>query len=120
MIIEHVWDQSFEGLTNIVDVYVRHLRAQGGRPVSRQADPHRARCRLRPGRESAGMNTRSLKFRLVAWYAGVLTVVFVLLAVLTFFMLRHYLEAVCSTPRRAAPDRSPIRCSRLPSAASGR
>ena len=26
MIIEHVWDQRFEGLTNIVDVYVRHLR----------------------------------------------------------------------------------------------
>jgi len=26
MIIEHVWDQSFEGLTNIVDVYVRRLR----------------------------------------------------------------------------------------------
>jgi DNA-binding response OmpR family regulator len=26
MIVEHVWDQSFEGLTNIVDVYVRHLR----------------------------------------------------------------------------------------------
>jgi two-component system copper resistance phosphate regulon response regulator CusR len=28
MIIEHVWDQSFEGLTNIVDVYVRQLRAK--------------------------------------------------------------------------------------------
>ena len=28
MIIEHVWDQGFEGLTNIVDVYVRHLRAK--------------------------------------------------------------------------------------------
>ena len=28
MIIEHVWDQSFHGLTNIVDVYVRHLRAK--------------------------------------------------------------------------------------------
>ena len=26
MIIEHVWDQSFQGLANIVDVYVRHLR----------------------------------------------------------------------------------------------
>jgi DNA-binding response OmpR family regulator len=26
MIVEHVWDQSFDGLTNIVDVYVRHLR----------------------------------------------------------------------------------------------
>jgi DNA-binding response OmpR family regulator len=26
MIVENVWDQSFEGLTNIVDVYVRQLR----------------------------------------------------------------------------------------------
>jgi DNA-binding response OmpR family regulator len=28
MIIEHVWDQSFDGLTNIVDVYVSHLRTK--------------------------------------------------------------------------------------------
>jgi two-component system, OmpR family, copper resistance phosphate regulon response regulator CusR len=28
MILEHVWDQSFEGVTNIVDVYVRHLRTK--------------------------------------------------------------------------------------------
>lgn len=28
MIIEHVWDQSFDGITNIVDVYVRHLRGK--------------------------------------------------------------------------------------------
>lgn len=28
MIVEHVWDQSFQGLTNIVDVYVRHLRTK--------------------------------------------------------------------------------------------
>ncbi|HUD49243.1 MAG TPA: winged helix-turn-helix domain-containing protein [Candidatus Baltobacteraceae bacterium] len=26
MITENVWDQSFQGLTNLVDVYVRHLR----------------------------------------------------------------------------------------------
>src|SRR6266571_4169542 len=26
MILEHVWDQSCDGATNIVDVYVRHLR----------------------------------------------------------------------------------------------
>lgn len=26
MIVERIWDQSFEGLTNIVDVYVGHLR----------------------------------------------------------------------------------------------
>jgi DNA-binding response OmpR family regulator len=28
MIVEHVWDQAFDGFTNIVDVYVRHLRAK--------------------------------------------------------------------------------------------
>jgi len=28
MIIDHVWDQSFDGAANIVDVYVRHLRAK--------------------------------------------------------------------------------------------
>ncbi|HTO45581.1 MAG TPA: response regulator transcription factor [Burkholderiales bacterium] len=32
MIIEHVWDQSFQGLTNIVDVYVRHLREKVDEP----------------------------------------------------------------------------------------
>lgn len=39
------------------------------------------------------MNTRSLSFRLVTWYAGLLTLVFVLLGVLTIIFLRHYLEA---------------------------
>jgi two-component system copper resistance phosphate regulon response regulator CusR len=34
MIIEHVWDQSFEGLTNIVDVYVRHLRTKVDDPFA--------------------------------------------------------------------------------------
>jgi len=28
MIIEHVWDQSFDGITSIVDVYVGHLRSK--------------------------------------------------------------------------------------------
>ena len=36
MIIEHVWDQSFEGLTNIVDVYVRHLREKIDAPFPRK------------------------------------------------------------------------------------
>jgi heavy metal sensor kinase len=38
------------------------------------------------------VNTRSLSFRLVAWYAGVLTVAFVLLGGLTWLFLRHDLE----------------------------
>jgi len=36
MIIEHVWDESFEGLTNIVDVYVRHLREKVDEPFGRK------------------------------------------------------------------------------------
>jgi len=32
MILEHVWDQSFEGVTNIVDVYVRYLRRKIDQP----------------------------------------------------------------------------------------
>lgn len=36
MIIEHVWDESFEGLTNIVDVYVRHLRTKLDDPFERK------------------------------------------------------------------------------------
>jgi len=34
MILEHVWDQSFEGVTNIVDVYVRYLRRKIDDPVA--------------------------------------------------------------------------------------
>jgi two-component system copper resistance phosphate regulon response regulator CusR len=34
MIVEHVWDQSFEGATNIVDVYVRHLRSKVDDPFA--------------------------------------------------------------------------------------
>jgi len=36
MIIEHVWDQSFHGLTNIVDVYVRHLRSKVDEPFQKK------------------------------------------------------------------------------------
>ena len=34
MILNHVWDQSFEGVTNIVDVYVRYLRKKVDEPFS--------------------------------------------------------------------------------------
>jgi heavy metal sensor kinase len=38
------------------------------------------------------MNVHSIGFRLVAWYAGLLTGIFVLLGVLFFFSLRHFME----------------------------
>ena len=28
MIVEHVWEMDYDGLTNIVDVYIRHLRSK--------------------------------------------------------------------------------------------
>jgi len=31
MIIEHVWDMNYEGLSNVVNVYVNHLRKKTGR-----------------------------------------------------------------------------------------
>jgi two-component system OmpR family response regulator len=32
MIVEHVWDMDYDGLTNIVDVYIRHLRSKIDEP----------------------------------------------------------------------------------------
>jgi two-component system copper resistance phosphate regulon response regulator CusR len=32
MIVEHVWDMDYDGLTNIVDVYIRHLRGKVDEP----------------------------------------------------------------------------------------
>jgi heavy metal sensor kinase len=39
------------------------------------------------------VNVHSLSFRLVAWYAGLLTLVFLILGAATMLFLRHYLEA---------------------------
>ena len=38
------------------------------------------------------MNTRSISFRLVAWYAGLLALIFLLLSVLLYLDLRRFLE----------------------------
>jgi heavy metal sensor kinase len=38
------------------------------------------------------MNARSISFRLVTWYAGLLAVIFVLLCALLYFDLRHFME----------------------------
>lgn len=36
MIVEHVWDQAFSGLTNIVDVYIRYLRSKIDDPFEKK------------------------------------------------------------------------------------
>jgi two-component system OmpR family response regulator len=32
-LLDHVWDENFEGSTNVVDVYVGYLRRKLGRPL---------------------------------------------------------------------------------------
>ena len=40
LIAEQIWDINFDSDTNVIDVHVRRLRHQSGRPVSGKADPH--------------------------------------------------------------------------------
>ena len=54
MIVEHVWDMDYDGLTNIVDVYIRHLRSKIDDKFAGQDDPHRARHRLHAGHARKG------------------------------------------------------------------
>lgn len=35
-IVEHVWDMEYDGLTNIVDVYIRHLRSKVDEPYTKK------------------------------------------------------------------------------------
>ena len=69
MIVEKIWDQSFEGLTNIVDVYIGHLRRKIDEGHEPQADPHRARAGLCLRYRSVPMMIlRSVTSRLVLSY----------------------------------------------------
>ena len=36
MIVEHVWDQDFDSFTNVVDVYVNHLRSKLDQPFEKK------------------------------------------------------------------------------------
>ena len=61
MIVEHVWDMDYDGLTNIVDVYIRHLRSKIDDRFHAEAHPDRARHRLhdRGSRQTRGEARRT-------------------------------------------------------------
>ena len=42
-IAEHVWDESFDPLSNVIDVYIKRLRAKIDAGFTRPADPYAAR-----------------------------------------------------------------------------
>lgn len=56
------------------------------------------------------MNSRSIKFRLVVWYAGLLTAIFLLLCALLYLDLRNFLE---SNARDAESRRVRLLCDHL-------
>jgi len=95
MILDHVWDQGFQGATNIVDVYVRHLRDKISDMEQKliRTDPDSPRRRLCDIRRGSRMKTRSIRFRLTAWYAGLLGALLVLFGIFIYFTLDRFLEA---------------------------
>ena len=111
MIIEHVWDESFQGLTNIVDVYVRHLRSKVDDPNPKKLIRTVRGVGYSMSDGGRDMNPRSLRFRLIIWYAGLLTAVFLLFGVALYQVLRGYLErslaetlhSALGADRRVAP-----------------
>jgi DNA-binding response OmpR family regulator len=46
MILEHVWNSSFEGLTNVVDVYISSLRSKVDRDFPQKTDSNQSWHRL--------------------------------------------------------------------------
>ena len=101
MIVEHVWDMDYDGLTNIVDVYIRHLRSKiddkwpekmiqtvrgiGYMLDSRPADGKVFRTghvKMTAAATSASTSFRGLRFRLTVSYVLFFTVLLVAVGLL--------------------------------------
>ncbi len=54
-ILDHVWDYDFRGESGIVESYISYLRRKIDTEGLPAADPHQARCRLRPAPASPGL-----------------------------------------------------------------
>ena len=61
MVVEHVWNLWFDGLTSVVDVYISYLRAKIDRDFSHAADSYRARGWLHACRGAQAGEKRKLK-----------------------------------------------------------
>ena len=71
MIVEHVWDMDYDGLTNIVDVYIRHLRSKIDDKFTDQNDSYGARDRVHAGCAGDGGWPRRRKLRSFLWVGRV-------------------------------------------------
>ena len=90
MIVEKIWDQSFEGLTNIVDVYIGHLR----RKIDEGHDAKLIRTVRGLGymldTDQSHMILRSVTSRLVFFYCLLLVVLGGAFLAFTVLSFQHY------------------------------
>ena len=104
MIIEQVWDQSFDSFTNVVDVYIRYLRNkidQGFEPKlihTVRGVGYISQCGGCP------MNPRSLHFRLSLYHVSLLTLTLLVFAGTSYWGFRRHLiaslEGQCASQTR--------------------
>jgi len=108
-IAEHVWDESFDPFSNLIEVYVNRVRRKidvhgakpcctpgGARDISlawrpkaqrraaRRTPRRRAGQRKHAGQEEPLLD--SVRVRLTFWYAGVLALFLVVLSLITYFI----------------------------------
>ena len=102
-LLEHVWDESEDGSTNVVDVYVGYLRKKLERPFRRRQLIRTVRG---VGLHAGGVQVRlPIRVRLTAWYAVLLAAIVVGLSTFLVLQLRADLRGAPSSAR-CAPDPS--------------
>ena len=106
-LLEHVWDESDEGSTNVVDVYVGYLRKKLERPFRR-------RRLIRTVRGIGFMLEPQVRLpirvRLTAWYAVLLAIILAGLSTFLVLQLRADLEDTVDVEVRSgsAGDRARV------------
>ena len=84
-IAEHVWDDSFDPMSNLIEVYIQRLRRKIDDGHAGEADPHPPRRRVHARRADAEtLMIESVRGRLTLWYVGVLAAALVVVGVLIY------------------------------------
>ena len=111
MIVENVWDSSFDNFTNVVDVYINYLRNKVDRGFDHAADPDGARCRLYPP-EHCIVNVRTLRFKFGITNGLLISVFFVLFGYVRYQTFAY----IAGAEFRERPDQSSrVFCAQHPS-----
>ena len=96
-IAHHVWDESFDAFTNVIDVYIKRLRAKLDAPRRPSPDPHAPRRRLHLSRTQSGSRAMStlwsFRAQLTALYLAFFSLLFVVFSIFLYGELSRSLVA---------------------------